>query len=142
MTTTQNPPAATSANTTHAVWIDVADVARRVWESVALTGGATISTTMPADAPTDGYAVSLTGAEETFSPRGFSHNVVANYVRDHIDQTTLPGIYVGAWWDGESDMIFLDLSTIFRDRDVAERIGREAGQLAIWDFATATEIRL
>jgi hypothetical protein len=129
-------------NTTYAVWIDVEDVSARVWESIALTGGATVSTTQPQDVPARGYAVSLPLAEETHSPRGFSHNVVADYIRRHADRTMLPGIFVGAWWDAESDMIFLDLSMIFRDRGTAEAIGRESGQLAIWDFAARAEIRL
>jgi hypothetical protein len=142
MTTTDLPPAPTAENTTHALWIDVADVAEAVFLATMTTGGATICTTAPSDVPQSGYAVALAGREMRGPRKYFTRETVEEYIRLHIDATTLPGIYVGAWHDVDSDDVFLDLSMIFRSRTVAEGIGRESGQIAIWDFAEQREIRL
>lgn len=48
--------------------------------------------------------------------------------------------YVGAWADG--DVCYIDATEIVLDLDKALSIANSRGELAIWDFANAREIRV
>lgn len=51
-------------------------------------------------------------------------------------------IYVGTWYDSDTDELYLDISTNVHDKKEAMRIGKERNEIAIWDVEAADEIRL
>ena len=53
---------------------------------------------------------------------------------------TLDGNYVGVWTNPETDEVFCDRSVWVADLDTAITLGKQQGQLAIWDCANEKEI--
>jgi hypothetical protein len=66
---------------------------------------------------------------------------VALHSFDTLDDSK-SGDYVGVWTNPASGYTYYDRSVWVADRDVAVTLGTNAGQLAIWDIANATEIWL
>ena len=62
--------------------------------------------------------------------------------RVNKDLLDLPNHYVGLWFDTDSNRWFYDVVIVVNTRDEAERIGREADQLAIFWLDECKEIRL
>ena len=50
--------------------------------------------------------------------------------------------YIGGWTDKESGAYYVDAVQLYRTWIIAERIGRQNKQLAIFDMETCEEIRL
>ena len=53
-----------------------------------------------------------------------------------------PGRYVGVWTDPATGICYVDPVTHVAGRDEAEKLGREYGELAIWDAFLGEEIYL
>lgn len=63
-----------------------------------------------------------------------AHNTIANELIELSDKHSL----IGTWLhDGE---IHIDVVEIIEDRDEALTLGKERGEIAIWDIANATEV--
>lgn len=63
-----------------------------------------------------------------------AHNTIANELIELSDNHSL----IGTWLhDGE---IHIDVVEIIEDRDEALTLGKERGEIAIWDIANATEV--
>jgi hypothetical protein len=52
------------------------------------------------------------------------------------------GDHFGSWWDGTTGKIHIDVVSFIADRNAAIHLGRERGEIAIWDSAAGEEIRL
>lgn len=106
-------------------------------------GGATLNPwTFDAADATSGYAVSPFPKREAQYPiAAFSGEELADYAQANSDiWDREPRAMLGAWVDGRT--MFLDCSVIVESLDEALRIGKAAGQLAIWDIANKREIRI
>jgi hypothetical protein len=66
---------------------------------------------------------------------------VAVHKYDSLDDT-ITGDYVGVWTNPESGVMYLDRSVWVADKADAIALGKQQGQLAIWDCANETEIWL
>lgn len=102
--------------------------------------------------PRKGYAVSpypqwerkWTKAE--FAEQG--EQIIAEYIKDHIDQLSGPGRYLGGWWDapaGEdegSDNVYLDVVEVLADEQEAFDLAHEAGQDGIMNLTTRKYIEV
>ena len=87
--------------------------------------------------PTDGYYVG--GAIKTLVVDSRS---VIDFptVREFIGRADTP--YVGFWVDSETDKIHFDLVDWYRSERDALHLARVRGELAVWDIANETEVRL
>jgi len=66
---------------------------------------------------------------------------VAVHKFDTLDDV-VTGDYVGVWTNPESGVMYLDRSVWVSDLDNAIALGKEQGQLAIWDCENETEVWL
>lgn len=51
-------------------------------------------------------------------------------------------ITVGGWLDTETNIRYIDIGTTTNDIDQAKKLGKQYGQIAIWDNLEKKEIRL
>lgn len=90
-----------------------------------------------------GYMVSLSGWEEVMPIEQYTAERLTEYVqRNHKLLMDLPTVWVGVWLDEETQMVHLDLSNNYDNKEAAVRAGIAGNQLAIWDVLAADEIRL
>lgn len=87
---------------------------------------------MTGTVPSSGYCV----ADHGIHAAAFELNDVLSWL-----DSEPAAEYVGAWHDVDGT-IYLDVVDVIDDLDTAVRIGRERGEIAIFDLATLTEIRL
>lgn len=110
----------------------------RVAQDIRANGGSTRSVVPGVPSPTGGYAVSLKGFQETFPH--WSDETIAEYIERHRFQLAQPGRFIGAWID--DGQLYLDVSVVVADLQIALDMGRRNDQLAIFDVASEQEIRL
>jgi hypothetical protein len=118
---------------------------------------ATIAETLLARTARDGgVTVSLVSGDVASHTTGFyvGGRVKESIVRDPsdlaeyqnaVDKTTrwAGGTgYIGAWKNTDTGWVHVDASDYVPDFESAVRIGRERGELAIWEIAGGTEYRL
>lgn len=113
-----------------------ADIIRR-------NGGLTINLNtedMPLGIDRDLYSIggTMAGAWQT------TEDDLARVLAEMCRRATALGIdYLGAWLDTETGIYYVEPVTLTTDREHAERLGRERGELAIFNLRGAgTEIRL
>lgn len=104
----------------------------------------------------DGYSVSVTG--ETPTDGYMVGGEVASLVIDESknfqpflttdkwlegcwDLLNKPGYFAGIWTDSESGLVYVDISRNVADLYSALAIAASRGELAIWDVASAKEVR-
>jgi hypothetical protein len=92
------------------------------------------------DLPTKGFAVATKrGAEFTLDPNTMSRQEMIQhinaYMQEHKDAFDDPDVHAGAWYDPESGDVFLDLSTLVNSREEAVALGKEHGQLGVFDLS-------
>lgn len=102
-------------------------------------GGVTIHARTGSE-PTSGYAVSLPGYERTVPLAEFTASHLVKYVGDSWQGLSKGSAHLGAWIDG--DTVYLDVSIVVPLQDDAIQLGREYGQLAVFNLATFDELRL
>lgn len=89
-----------------------------------------------------GYAAAV----HTECERVLDHPVAVGdliaYVARYADVLTLPGSVLGGWRDPETGKVYLDVSVVVSDYSIAVALAREAGQLAIFDFAAMESVRI
>ncbi len=126
--------------------IDLPRIARRVALDVAYDGGSTRSIVAGVQPPTTGYAVSLAGYERTYPlTPGYTRTshvqrLAHAYTDAHRAVLAQPGHYLRAWLDG--NVLYLDVSQVVPERAVALRLGRERGQLAVFDLARREDVKV
>lgn len=87
---------------------------------------------------TSGFAVSATDTQWIVPVEiPFRHFMIAI---EQMHQFFPDADAIGAWVNG--DRLYFDPIEIYTDRDLAEKIGRERGEIAIFDLDTRTEITL
>lgn len=116
-------------------------IAAEIVNSVRSTGGATVSTTGQAE-PIWGYGLALHGLGWSFSAAEFTTAKVAQFIEAHADTLARDLYYVGAWEDSVTGIVWLDVTTVFTDEHHAIEVARSTGEIAVWDFEQAREIRV
>jgi hypothetical protein len=116
-------------------------MANNVLTVLAETGGFTMDLHAAGFAK-EGFAVSV-NPERTRKISGPVDSItLVTYVSDNWDLLSENGKVFGGWLDRETGITYLDVVTLFDNREDAERLGREHGEIAIFDLETGTEIRL
>lgn len=83
--------------------------------------------------PSHGYCVADRATQDSFGPAGIIR--ATRYALAH-------GLHVGGWYDSKSGRFYMDATHVISDRETAIALGRENGQLAIFDLDACAEIRL
>lgn len=97
------------------------------------------------EAPKTGYVVSLlnhsqiVSAEQFFAEKS-GRKLIKEYLHVNARSFLQSGIYLGIWHDLDSNLVFLDLSEVFQDREKAIAAAKERDQIAIYDLSTGTTI--
>jgi hypothetical protein len=99
------------------------------------TGGTLPISTLPV--PTTGYLVG--GARPAVVADSFE-TLSGQAVIELAD--TSPTLYVGWWIDSDDGRIYVDAVNWYSIEGAARAIGKIRGEIAIWDIANESEIRL
>ena len=82
-----------------------------------------------------GYAVAVADTQDSFGFSGLAN--VVKYVSEHPEINAF-----GGWYNSENNMYYFDATVIVNDLEAAKELGRINKQIAIFDLANLTEIRL
>ena len=111
---------------------------RNFIESVTTNGGASLNINSGEFNPTNGYFVSVVGAEKKIND--FSGDDLEKYILENSELLNLENVFLGGWMHkGE---IYLDCSQQIADKRTAIIKGMERGQIAIFDAENGKEIPL
>lgn len=115
-----------------------AELAELAAELLETNGGFTLDS--DGQSPSEGYAVAIyPDAEEIVTDA--TPGRIREYITKWSDVLARDArAHLGGWVD--AGRVYLDLSAVIPDLADALRIGREFAQIAIFDLATFTEIRL
>ena len=108
-------------------------IAHRVVGHTLLNGGGTFTRNGCPVTPESGYAVALEGQRYAEFPQ-------VGPALELLSRVSYSAEYFGTWYD--SGRLYVEPCEIIADRESAVRIGRERGQLAIYDFAAGEVITL
>lgn len=114
-------------------------------------GGSSYNLVTGQGTPTTGYMVALQGKEQTYVINKIKLNWVkqfqydvANYIKEHtlilMGGVVCSDYFLGSWV--HKDKLYLDVCVNVGDKDEALFLGKKYGQLAIWDCANQTDIKL
>ena len=84
---------------------------------------------------TSGYSVAVAETQNSFDNAGCAR--VVAYAAKHQEINAL-----GGWYNNKNNKFYYDSVIIVNDLETAIRLGRENGQLAIFDLNTMQEIEL
>ena len=94
--------------------------------------------------PTEGYVVGIPGPHaktQTYAPN-FLNLVGQLEAISRLAEKHAHKLYAGAWFDGENGTWYLDISECVPSESEALKLASSRGELAIWDVANQTEIRV
>lgn len=96
------------------------------------------------DAPTTGYVVGGVTASLVVDPNAESNFDLYYRLTDwtRFVVATFPDSLVGFWRDDATGLYHFDVSDHIATESEAAALGRERGEIAIWDIDNASEIRL
>ena len=116
------------------------------FEAFHLLGGYTIGLDthgMPCT-PMCGYMVGIPGPHaktQTHAPN-FLNLVAQREAISRLAEKHAHKLYAGAWFDRENGTWYLDISECVPSESEALKLASSRGELAIWDVANQTEIRV
>lgn len=111
-----------------------------VVEDTLKDGGLTVKP-FTGEKPASGYMVALQGYELKVPVSEFFTGVVADYIGQHAQKLMAnPALCVGTWLNEGS--VYLDLSENIPNREQALELGKERGQLAIFNLADMEEVTI
>ena len=115
------------------------DIMDKVLESVAITGGASINLAS-GSMPAAGYMVSRAGSEVVLD--GISRGDLERFAEAYEEELDNSDTYLGVWEDGETGLVYLDISDNLDNMDMAVALGVEREQLAIYAVESGETIRV
>ena len=116
------------------------DMLYSVVEDTLKDGGLTIKP-FQNEKPETGYMVALEGYELQVPLTEFFTGVVADYIGQHAQKLmSNPGLCLGTWVN--EGIVYLDLSENISSKEQALALGKERGQLAIFNLANMEEVTI
>ena len=114
------------------------EVLYSVVEDTLANGGLTIKP-FTGEKPSGGYMVALQGFELQVPVSEFFTGIVADYIGEHAQKLmSNPALCLGTWIN--EGIVYLDLSENIKSREQALELGKERGQLAIFNLETFEEV--
>ncbi|MDE2100393.1 MAG: phage portal protein [Patescibacteria group bacterium] len=89
-----------------------------------------------------GYGVSPYPDRSAVIDGKLSEDDVNKYVETNADLLQKDDHYLGIWQDTESGKTYLDVSVVKATQEEAESLGKQADQIAIFDYHAGNEIRI
>lgn len=112
-----------------------ADVPSGILEAIVQADGGFTYQPATGEQPKTGFALSLhKDRERIVSLKDISLMTLVQYAKDNIDLLSNPNNYFGAWHNPTDNKVYFDVSTVVNSSQEAERLGREAHQLAYFDL--------
>lgn len=102
-------------------------------------GGFTVNPSDGTDVRT-GYAVAVHPECERIFDRRVTSNDLHEYIAEAKDVLLLPGRVLGGWRDPVTGRVYLDVSVVTADLQVAMTLARETAQIAIFDLTAMASI--
>ena len=123
--------------------LNLPSVVNGVVQDTIATGGATYTPGGESLAGKPGFAVGVYPNRSVILPRKPTPLDVRDFVMGNRDALMLdPEARIGAWWDAENGLGYLDLSQVMPTREEAEAVGKRLGEKAIFDLENMQEIPL
>jgi hypothetical protein len=93
--------------------------------------------------PITGYALSVyKGREQALPLSEVTPQALARYTKANWDLLSQENNYLGAWHNPENHQVYLDISTVVKSPEEAERLGRQHQQLAYFDLQKGQSVSL
>jgi SPP1 gp7 family putative phage head morphogenesis protein len=122
---------------------DIARAAERIVDLHAAGGGSTYNLFTGDQAGQQLYAVSpFTDEGEKVRGKELMREDVEGYIRRYLNLLLDPRNNVGTWYNEADGFTYLDISITLPDRALAEKVGREFNQIAIFDLKNFDEINV
>lgn len=90
--------------------------------------------------PTEGYAVAIPGHERQL--RAMTPDAIAGYMTERRNVFDSAGHCLGAWYNAEADLWYLDVSIVVPTHRQALAEGRRNQQIAVYDLARGESIEV
>lgn len=87
--------------------------------------------------PPGGIMVAMPGTEETFPAKEMTLAKLRDYMDRHREVIQLSHHYFGGWLDRSSGTVYLDISRNVKGLEKAKKLGKDWGQLAVFDIDKA-----
>lgn len=87
------------------------------------------------------FMVALPGYEKQVNLKNFTSDSISDYIEQVFPDYTA-GATIGTWIDTETDIVYIDTSVAYDDKDEAIHAGIEYKQVAIYDVLEAESIYL
>lgn len=113
-------------------------IANSLYTQTALNGGVSINSNF--EEPQTGYLVSIKDGLVFDNVSAVNVHELSAWIKDNLNETK--DTYFGGWKDSESGKVYFDLSVNVFDQKKAIDLGNAKDQIAIWDVANQTEIRI
>lgn len=115
----------------------------RLLRDIERSGGFTYQP-ITGDTPKEGFALSIYPEHEKVIsadlPQQEKARLITQYIKDKKEIWSKPDHYVGGWHDTESGKIYLDVSIITRDNEVARKLAIQHGQEGYYDLGKGETI--
>ncbi len=115
--------------------LDVRDLLSRI----TANGGITVN--LDGVQPDKGFAVSIPG-HETKLQWALTETDLRSYLHENMPALTVPGAYLGAWFNSDENTWYLDTSFILDDERTALKLGAQWGQQAVFDLSTGLTLHV
>lgn len=115
--------------------LDTRDLLARITSN----GGITVN--LDGVQPDKGFAVSIPG-HETRCQWALTETDLRAYIHANMPALTVPGTYLGAWFDPDENTWYLDTSFVLDDERAAVKLGAQWGQKAVYDLSTGLTLHV
>jgi len=89
------------------------------------------------------YAVAMyPECEQILTLKDFTPDSIYQYAENHKDILKHTPNSIGTWIDEATDKVYLDISRVVSDKDIAIAIAKRTHQIAIFNLKTLEEVRL
>lgn len=88
-----------------------------------------------------GFPIGI-GIEEVIGGKEVSLEQVLTFEAAHADELGVPGRQMGTWYNEAEDKTYLDVVQIAKTQDEALELGREHGEIAVYNLETGEEIQV
>lgn len=106
------------------------------------SGGASYNITTGESTPKTGYMVSLSGCEEVYEVSSMLDSLLKDFVNRNSELLADEKSFVGTWHNKTKNKVYFDVSVNVSNLPDAVELGRINNQIAIYDCANKTEIKL
>lgn len=121
----------------------VSPVPSNVLEAIHLPDGGFTYNPVTGEQPTTGFALSV-HPERAAVMNDQQADVIAlaEFAVKNWDLLSQDGNFIGGWHDPDDGKVYLDVSTVVKTAEEAERLGRDANQIAYFDLVKGQSIKI